>query len=255
MIVVMMENHAYNEVAGASPYLNQLAKTCALATNYSAITHPSLPNYLALTSGDTDGITNDCTTCSTDARSIFEQLGNNWREYLESMPTPGYQGAFAGRYAKKHNPASYYTRIATSYTRNALPLGSRTNGNLARDVRQNALTPFSLIVPNLCHDEHDCPITTGDQWLRARLPLIFSSRSYRLGHIILILTYDEGADTDNHVYTVVVAPWMQPGRTLAMPLNHYSLLRTAEDLLHLPCLAHACSATSMTSFLLGRRKP
>src|SRR5262249_31033143 len=109
VITVVLGNHTYSQVAGSSPYLNRLARTCALATDYSAITHPSLPNSLALTSGDTDGITSDCTSCSTDAHSLFEQLDNDWHEYLESMPSPGYQGAFAGLYAKKHNPAAYYT--------------------------------------------------------------------------------------------------------------------------------------------------
>ena len=251
----MMENHTYSEIAGASPYLNQLARTCALATRYSAITHPSLPNYLALTSGDIDGITSDCTSCSTNAHSLFEQLRGDWREYLESMPSPGYQGASAGLYARKHNPASYYTRITNSFKRNAVPLGSRSNGNLARDLRQNTLTRFSLIVPNLCHDEHNCPIATGDTWLHSWLPLIFKSPGYRLGHLILVITYDEGADTDNHVYTVAAAPWIRPGTTLTMSLDHYSLLRTTQDLFHLPCLAHACSATSMVSNLLRTTKP
>jgi phosphatidylinositol-3-phosphatase len=251
----MMENHAFGEVAGASPYLNELARTCALATHYSAITHPSLPNYLALTSGATQGVTSDCTNCSTSARSIFEQLHGDWREYVEGMPSSGYQGAFAGLYAKKHNPASYYTRIANSYRRNAVPLGSKGNGNLARDLRRNTLSRFSLVVPDLCHDEHSCPVTAGDNWLRSWLPLIFKSIGYRLGRLILVITYDEGADTDNHVYTVVAASWLRPGTTLAMPLDHYSLLRTSENLLHLPCLAHACKRRSMLGDLLqaGRR--
>jgi phosphatidylinositol-3-phosphatase len=250
VIFVMLENHTYSEIAGSSPYLNLLARTCALAADYSAITHPSLPNYLALTSGGTHGITSDCTDCSTRARSIFGQVGDDWREYLESMPSPGYQGASAGLYAKKHNPASYYTRIADAYARNAVPLGSRTAGTLARDLRRGTLRRFSLVVPNLCHDEHSCSIATGDRWLHSWLPLVFRSRSYRLGKTVLVLTYDEGVDTDNQVYTVVAAPWIRPGTQLARPFDHYSLLRTAEDLLGLPCLAHACSATSMLGGLL-----
>ena len=159
VVVVVLENHSYGDVVGASPYLNRLARECALATDDVAVSHPSLPNYLALTSGGTDGISSDCTSCSVHARSIFEQLHGDWRSYLESMPSPGFQGAFAGEYAKKHNPASYYTPIAAAYKTNAVPLGSVTTGSLARDLKRNRLKRFSLIVPNLCHDEHDCPTT------------------------------------------------------------------------------------------------
>ena len=113
----MLENHSYSQIAGSSPYLNRLAHGCALALNYSAVSHPSLPNYLALTSGSTNGITSDCTDCRVSARSIFEQLGAGWRSYLESMPTRGYTGAFSGLYAKKHNPAAYYPRLAREYAR------------------------------------------------------------------------------------------------------------------------------------------
>src|SRR4029077_2495866 len=101
VLVIVLENHSYAQVAGASPYLNQLAHQCALATDYSAVSTPSLPNYLALTSGTTSGITSDCTDCRTSARSIFEQLGGDWRSYLESMPVAGYRGSFSGDYAKK----------------------------------------------------------------------------------------------------------------------------------------------------------
>jgi phospholipase C len=244
VLVVVLENHSYSQVAEASPYLNQLARDCALASNYSAVSHPSLPNYLALTSGSTNGITSDCTDCTTSARSIFEQLGGDWRSYLESMPAPGYGGPFAGDYAKKHNPAAYYSAIAAEYVRQAVPLGQPGSGALARDLRQNLLKQFSLIVPNLCHDEHDCTIDEGDRWLRTWIPAILGSSAYASGHTALFITYDEGTGTDNRVYTVAVAPSIRPGTILRAPFDHYSLLKTVQELLGLPCLAHACDTTT-----------
>src|SRR5262249_1625028 len=198
-------NDSLPEVAKSWPYLNLLARHCGLAARYFAITHPSLPNYLAMTSGSTQGVTDDCTTCSTSARSIFEQLGSDWHAYLESMPSPGYRGASSGEYAKKHNPAAYFTRIARAYARDAVPLESERRG-LLHDLRRNSLRRFSLIVPNLCHDEHDCSIATGDAWLRQWIPRILGSGAYREGRTALFITYDEGTALDNRVYTVVASP-------------------------------------------------
>jgi len=244
VVVVVLENHGYSQVAGSSPYLDQLAHGCAVAVNYLAVSHPSLPNYLALTSGSTNGITSDCTDCAVSARSLFEQLGGDWRSYLESMPRAGYTGAFSGLYAKKHNPAAYYTGIAREYARRAVPLGSSANGALARDLRRGTLRRFSLIVPNLCNDEHDCPITVGDHWLHTWIPLILHSPAYKSGRTLLVITYDEGADIGNRVYTVAVNPSIQPGTIIRTPLTHYSLLKTVQQLLRLPCLAHSCDTTT-----------
>jgi phospholipase C len=239
VLVIVLENHSFSQVAHSSPYLDALAERCGLATQYFAVTHPSLPNYLALTSGGTDGMSSDCTRCSTAAPSIFEQLGSDWRSYLESMPVRGYRGAARGEYAKKHNPAAYYSRIVRTYAGNAVPLESPGGGLLA-DLRLGRLARFSLIVPNLCHDEHDCSLATGDAWLRRWVPRILVSHAYREAGTVLFVTYDEGTALDNRVYTVVVSPSTPPGRVVSTPFDHYSLLRTAEQLLGLRCLGHAC---------------
>lgn len=240
VVLVVLENHSYAQVAGHSPYLNALARACGLARNYAAVSHPSLPNYLALTSGSTQGITSDCTSCALAVASVFSQTNGGWRSYLESLPTPGYEGAFSGRYAKKHNPAAYYTTLRAGYAHRDLPL-SRLRGDLARD----RLSRFSLVVPNLCDDEHDCPVATGDAWLRTWIPRILTSAAYRSGRTALFVTYDEGSGGDNHVYTVVAARSVREGTVVDAPFDHYSLLRTVERLLALPCLARACRAPSM----------
>ena len=240
MITIVLENHSYADVVGSSPYLNRLAGECGLAANYFAVAHPSLPNYLALTSGSADGISSDCTDCAIDVPSIFEQVGGDWRAYVESLPRPGFRGAFSGRYAKKHNPAAYYTRIQAAYTTRAVPLPS-----LARDLARDRLPRYAFVTPNLCNDEHDCPIATGDAWLARWVPRILGSRAYRRGRTALFLTYDEGTGSDNRVYTVVVAPSVRPGTVVKQPFAHYSLLRTEESLVGVPCLALACRAVSM----------
>jgi phospholipase C len=245
VILVVMENHSFSQVAGHSPYLNRLAAQCGLATDYMAVTHPSLPNYLALTSGGTDGISNDCTTCSTDAQSVFEQLGSGWRSYEESMPKTGYSGATIGRYAKRHNPAAYYTRISSAYATQDVPLGTPHRGALASDLRHDRLPRLAFITPNLCHDEHDCSLAKGDAWLARWLPVLLASPAYSKGGTVIVVTYDEGNHTENRVYTVIASPTTQPGTTTAIPFTHYSLLRTIEELLGLPCLQHACDTTSM----------
>ena len=244
VVLLVLENHSFQEIEKSSPHLDALAADCGLAAHYSAVAHPSLPNYLALTSGSTQGISSDCTDCRVQAPSIFGQLQGDWRSYLESIPAAGFTGAFSGYYAKKHNPAAYYTGIAREYARRAVPLGSSANGALARDLRRGTLRRFSLIVPNLCNDEHDCAITVGDHWLHTWIPLILHSPAYKSGRTLLVITYDEGADIGNRVYTVAVNPSIPPGTIIRTPLTHYSLLKTVQQLLRLPCLAHSCDTTT-----------
>jgi phospholipase C len=236
VVLVVLENHSYDQVAHSSPYLNALAHECGLAASYRAITHPSLPNYLALTAGTTAGIDSDCTRCSADVGSIFQQLGGAWRTYAESLPSPGFPGFSSGNYAKKHNPAAYFPAIAATYARNAVPLTASFVDRLAR---------FTLVVPDLCNDEHDCGVDTGDRWLATWIPRVLRATAYRQGGTALFVTYDEGTDSDNHVYTVAVAPSVLRGTVATAAFDHYSLLRTIETMLGLPCLANACTASPM----------
>jgi phosphatidylinositol-3-phosphatase len=240
VVLVVLENHSFSQIAGASPYLNSLAAACGLAANYTQVGSPSLPNYLALTSGSTWGIASDCTDCPVPARSIFEQLGGDWRSYLEGLPAPGFTGDSSGKYAKKHDPAAYYTRIRAGFASRAVPLD-----RLATDLAAGTLPRFSLVVPDLCDDEHDCSVDTGDRWLATWVPPILGSSAYARGDTALFVTYDEGAGGDDRVYTVVAGRSVGPGTVSRTPFDHYSLLATIEQLLGLPCLAHACDAATM----------
>ena len=112
-----MENRDFSHVLGSSdaPYINRLAAGGAVAVQSYAVSHPSLPNYLALLGGSTFGMTSDCTDCSVSAPNLASQLtaaGIGWRAYMEDMPGPCYAGAFWGEYAKKHDPFMYFHNIA-----------------------------------------------------------------------------------------------------------------------------------------------
>ena len=167
-----MENKEGAEVVGApaSPYVNALARRYAIATSSYAITHPSLPNYLALTSGSTQGITSDCTDCHVGGRNIVDQLEAahlSWKAYMEGLPSPCSQVAGAGRYAKKHDPFMYYDDVARTPRRCRRVVGF---GDLVRDLRRGTLPAFAFVSPDLCHDTHDCDVATGDRFLSGLVP-------------------------------------------------------------------------------------
>src|SRR5437016_7293923 len=240
---IVMENHEYGSVIGRpdAPYVNNLAATYGLATNYFAASHPSLPNYLALTAGSTFGIASDCTTCFVNATNIADQVessGRSWKAYMEDMPTPCYMGASAGNYAMKHNPFLYYTDIRNNAARCAAHVVPFTQ--FGGDMGAGQLPNFVWITPNMCNDTHDCPVSTGDAWLGTVVPRIIGSAAFRNGGVLFI-TWDEGSSNagccgdawGGHVATLVISPRAIPGFRSGVAENHYGLLRTVEDALRL----------------------
>jgi phospholipase C len=253
---IFLENHSFSQVVGApgssaaasAPYLNRtLLPECGVLTRYSAITHPSLPNYLAATSGSTGGVRSDCapTTCPQSRPSLFSELANegrSWRSYEESMPA-ACDTASRGLYAARHNPALYY-RGLTGLCRRDIAFGTTAGGALARDLASGRLPAFGFVTPNLCHDMHNCSVSQGDAWLRTWVPRITNSPAYRQHALVLFITWDEGTEANNHVATVVVSPWTPRGARIGGAYNHYSLLKTTEQLLGLPYLGHAAYVSS-----------
>jgi hypothetical protein len=258
--VIVMENHEYADIIGSSsaPFLNSLAHRYGLATGMYAVTHPSLPNYLALTGGSTFGIDSDCTDCTVGATSLVDQLERariSWRAYMEDLPRPCFAGPSAGDYAKKHDPFAYYTRVIDNPARcaNIVPLS-----RLAADEHGAALPRFVWITPNLCHDTHDCSVSTGDRFLSGLVPGLVRA----LGpNGLLFLTWDEGSSdagccrlaSGGHIVTVVAGGGARVHTRLRTPTDHYSVLQTIEDLLGLRRLwGAACACTPSLQPLLAR---
>ena len=242
VVVILMENKTYSEVIGSSaaPYENSLARQCGLATGYYAVAHPSLPNYIALTAGTIAGIADDKgpTSHQLTNTSIFEQVGaTHWRSYEESMPSRCDLYS-SGAYAVKHNPAAYFTNIRTACAQNDVALPSSPSFS----------AKYTFVTPNLCHDTHDCSVTTGDYWLKWFVPKVLASPEYQNGNLILFLTWDESDSSgSNHIPTIVVAPTVPAGVRVSTTFNHYSLLKTTESILGVPCLVNACNDHSMRS--------
>jgi phosphatidylinositol-3-phosphatase len=242
VFVLVLENHSYGQIIGSpdAPYLNRLVRRYTLATRYYAITHPSLPNYIAMIGGSTLGIRSNCTDCSVDASNLADQLERqrfSWRGYFESMPSPCYKGGSAGRYGKKHDPFMYFDDIHTNSTRcrqHVVPLPA-----LSRDLSRGVVPNFSLIVPDGCHDMHDCSVAVGDRWLRGFIPKILGSRGFGSGGVLVITFDEDNGAARNHIATIVVNPRARPGTRSSARFDHYSLLRGIEDVFGLGHLRHA----------------
>jgi hypothetical protein len=263
VIWILMENHSYGDIIGntsQAPYINALASQCGLATNYHNLSHPSLPNYVGMTSGlagrnlkPFDPDCNPSKKCSTSAPSIFGQ-GESWKAYEESMPT-NCATSNSGEYAVRHDPPPYFPGLAAGCATFDVPYTQ-----LAGDLANNSLPAFSFITPNLIDDMHDGTIADGDTWLATNLPPILNSPAYTGGTTAVFITWDEGTggktgedcatnttDPSCLVPTIVISPSTPVGTTSAALFNHYSLLGTAEQLLDLPALGQAASTATMTS--------
>ena len=263
-VVIVMENKEYPAIIGSTeaPYINTLAERYALARNYHATSHPSLPNYIELIAGTDFGVDDDDEDHVLEGRTIVDQLerrGLTWRAYMEGMPdereVPCTFPSGGEGYRKKHNPFAFMAKIQedAARCRNVVPftqLGTDLEGGLAN---------YSFISPDLCHDMHDCEIAVGDDWLAENVPPILDA----LGDDdVLFLVFDEG-DSDEggggHVVCIAAGPGAREGATSDRPYSHYSLLRTIEDLFGLDHLGHAADldVSSMSDLLtadLGRAR-
>jgi hypothetical protein len=258
--VIVMENEEYNGVIGSrsAPYINGLARRYGLVRRMYAISHPSLPNYLALTGGSTFGISSDCTDCGVRARNLVDQFvraGVSWRAYMEGLPRPCFTGPASGDYAKKHDPFVYYASVVGNPARcdDIVALD-----RLSADERAGTLPRFLWITPNLCHDMHDCSVATGDRFLAGLIPPLLRALGPRG---LLFLLWDEGTSdsgccrlaSGGHVAAIVAGSAARRGAALVQPVDHYSVLQTIEDLLGLPRLrGAACACTpSLRPLLAG----
>ncbi len=238
VVVIVMENRDYDLVIGSSnaPYINgTLVPQAALMTNSHAVTHPSQPNYLALFSGSTQGVTGDSCPHTFGTPNVGAELlsaGETFDGYSESMPYDGYTGCSSGEYARKHNPWVDFTNVPAA-------------SNLVYTRFPKSPPRLAIVVPNLCNDMHDCSTQTGDAWLSKNVPAIL--RYDRRHGGLLILTWDE-ADPDrsgtNQIPTLLLGPTVAAG-SYGQRIDHYSVLHTIETVLGVPCTVNACHAANL----------
>ena len=243
VVVVVFENKTRSQVLGnrQAPAFNAFARGGVVLSGYRGVTHPSLPNYLALISGSTHGIARDCTACKVAGASLADTLearGRTWKTYAERLPRPGWTGAFRGRYAKKHVPFLYFRRVLArpDRLRRIVPLRQ-----LSGDLAASRLPDFALVVPDLCHDMHDCGVAEGDRWLRRFLPPLL-----KLADTAVFVVFDESSTADPGVPGLALGPLVRPSSRFRPVVTHYGLLRTIEDGLGLPRLGRSARTGPIT---------
>jgi len=240
-VLVVFENHPYGAIIGAADagYIDSLARKGAVFTASYAVGHPSEPNYLALFSGSTHGITSDqCPTSlhSPNLASDLAAAGFSFAGYSEGLPAAGSLACQAGEYARKHVPWTDFSNIPATANQ---PFTRFAAGGYAR------LPTVSFVIPNLCHDMHSCSVATGNAWLRAHLR---GYVSWAMTHdSLLIVTWDEDDGShSNHIATIFVGPQVRPGK-YRIPINHYNVLRTIEQAYGLPYRGQAATHYPITS--------
>jgi phosphatidylinositol-3-phosphatase len=240
-VVVIMENNSYSAVIGnpEAPYINQLAGEGALFTDSHAVSHPSEPNYLALFSGSTQGVTSDACPYTFGTPNLASELiaaHKTFTGYVESLPAAGASVCSSGQYARKHVPWVNFSNVPSSVTAS---FSSFPTGNYGQ------LPTVSFVIPNLCNDMHDCSVATGDNWLKQNLSGYVTWAKQH--DSLLILTWDENdGGSGNHIATIFAGQRVRPG-SVATPVTHYSVLHTIESLYGLPPQANAQTAAVIRS--------
>jgi hypothetical protein len=256
IILMVLENRDYEDVIGNPQmrHLNALAKQNVLLTNYFAVSHPSLPNYIALISGDTQNITKDCIDCFVDQSNLadlIEASGRTWKTYQEDMPSTCFVGN-AAPYFQKHDPFIYFDSIRLNPTRcnnSVVPL-TQLDGDLNSDQLPN----FSFIMPNICNSGHDCSSEITDNWVNNMVTKLQDSPALGKNSLIII-TYDEGehskasccgmgSEGGGKAATILISPQAIPGFEDNTPYSHYSLLKTILAAWNLPDLGNTKKETT-----------
>jgi hypothetical protein len=244
VVIVIMENHSAGQIIGSSnaPYINSLANAGANMGQSFAVAHPSEPNYLAFFSGSTQGLASDACPLTYSGDNLGAQLiaaGKTFAAYSEDLPSVGYTGCTSGAYARKHAPWVNFTNVpsATHKPFTAFPT----------DFTQ--LPTLSFVIPNLNNDMHDGTVNDGDVWLKTHLDAY--AQWAKTHNSLLIVTFDEDDfSSSNQIATIFYGPMVKTG-VYNEHINHYYVLRTLEDLYHLPYAGNASTATTITDIWQG----
>lgn len=230
VFLVMEENHSYSEVIGNSsmPYLNSLASQYGLATQYFANAHPSLPDYMVLTTGLTETFDDNFAGTISDDNVVRELVnaGKTWKSYAESLPSPGYIGGDTSLYARRHNPFTYLSDVQndSSQAANIVPFTQ-----FATDLANDTLPQYSFILPNLVDDAHDGSLAQADAWLQTNIAPLLASSAFQSGGLVII-TFDEGSQSDiahggGQVATLIISSTAKKGFQCQTLYQHQSVLR------------------------------
>jgi phosphatidylinositol-3-phosphatase len=246
LLVVVVENHSLAQMRNQMPYTAALAGTFGYATNYHGVDYPSLPNYIAITSGSTHGINDDGPPAEhpLGGSSVFGQAiahGKTAAVYADGMQANCAPQRGGNDYAVKHNPWAYYQDEQDLCQANDVP-ATRLDDAAAQGNLPNA----GMLVPNLCHDAHDCNLSVADDWIKSELTNVFAGPDWQSGHLAVVITADTDDRSDNNTVLTVVAHPSQQGNVVDQRLDHYSLSRLYSDVLNAPPLNRAASANSMS---------
>lgn len=229
VVVIVFENRERSQVLNnnLAPHFRAYSADYATLADYTAVAHPSLPNYLALVSGSTHGITTDCTACAVHGPSIgtlLDRAGLSWGAYAQGYPD-------SRLFAKKHEPFLYFS-------------GQRGHVHPLSAFDPKRLPAYALITPDLCADAHDCPLSAADRFLARIVPPLLE-----VPHTAVFVTFDEGttnAAGGGRVDAFVLGSAVSRHTVSRAPTSHYGLLRTIEDALRLPHLGASAKAKPIT---------
>src|SRR4051794_41010427 len=238
LLVVVMENHSLSQMRAGMPYTFGLAERYGYATDFHALRHPSLPNYVAIAGGSMYGIYDDALPAAHKiyGRSVFGQAVRHHRSaatYAETMPTTCARRN-AGRYAARHNPWTYFVK-----ERRACRAHDRRLRAFVTAARTGRLPRVGLLVPTLCHDAHDCDLATADRWFETQMGHVFAGPDWRSGRLAVVLTADEDDHNEGNKVLTVVVHESQDHNVVTRPLTHYSLTRLYDEVAGLPYLRNA----------------
>jgi hypothetical protein len=253
VLTIVEENHSLTEMRADMPYLAGLAARFGYADHYTAIRHPSLPNYLAIAGGDTFGVADDAAPAAhvLHGPSVFSQArdagrtAGTWAESMSESCRLTPDGAT--RYAVKHNPWAYFAD-----DRPACQAGDAGSGFRAA-AQADALPNVGMLIPNTCHDAHDggqgCDLRSADAWLRDQLPTVLASDDFTSGALAVVVTADEDdRSSGNTVLTVVLHASLDgSGRVVSTPLTHYSLSRLCSEVVGASPLRGAATAPDLAA--------
>jgi len=257
VFLVIEENHSFTDVIGNSsmPYFNSLASKYGLAKQYFANAHPSIPNYLMLTTGQMETLNDSFSGTIGDDNVVRELVGagKTWKAYEESIPSAGYLGGDAPPYVRRHNPFSLLSDVQNSTTQaaNIVPFTQ-----FATDLANNSLPNFSFIVPDVNNDAHDGTLATADSWLQSNIAPVIASSTFQSGGL-LVIVFDEGELSDfNHgggqVPAVIVSSSSKPNFQSQTLYQHQSTLRLVLEALGVNKFpGQAATAPKMAEFFNG----